>query len=216
MSASTWHYGVVARWWAEFKDSRPRDRLLPEFVEAGQPALDVACGTGRLLLPYLRAGLDVDGCDVSEDMLALVSRGGRARRPHTDSLRPGDARARPAAPLPDDRRLRWPRPREQPGTGPRGAATPPRTPRAGRRARARQRGALRRRRAVAVLAEGEASRAASAAKACGNAQGREGRRASTSCVRGSSASTLWPSRRRWRCRPSCGETKSWSPRKSTC
>ena len=40
-----------------------------QFVEAGQPALDVACGTGRLLLPYLRDGLDVDGCDVSPDML---------------------------------------------------------------------------------------------------------------------------------------------------
>jgi SAM-dependent methyltransferase len=37
----------------------------------GRPALDVACGTGRLLIPYLRAGLDVDGCDVSPDMLAL-------------------------------------------------------------------------------------------------------------------------------------------------
>src|SRR3712207_7059847 len=37
----------------------------------GQPALDVACGTGRLLLPLLRAGLDVDGCDLSPDMLAL-------------------------------------------------------------------------------------------------------------------------------------------------
>jgi SAM-dependent methyltransferase len=33
----------------------------------------VGCGTGRLLLPYLRAGLDVDGCDVSADMLALCS-----------------------------------------------------------------------------------------------------------------------------------------------
>jgi SAM-dependent methyltransferase len=31
----------------------------------------VACGTGRLLIPYLRAGLDVDGCDISEDMVAL-------------------------------------------------------------------------------------------------------------------------------------------------
>lgn len=36
----------------------------------GQPALDAGCGTGRLLLPFLRAGLDVDGCDVSGDMLA--------------------------------------------------------------------------------------------------------------------------------------------------
>jgi SAM-dependent methyltransferase len=36
----------------------------------GQPALDLGCGTGRLLLPLLRTGLDVDGCDLSADMLA--------------------------------------------------------------------------------------------------------------------------------------------------
>jgi SAM-dependent methyltransferase len=68
----TWHYGVVARWWAEFNVSGPEIDYFRRFVEAdGEPALDVACGTGRLLLPYLRAGLEVDGCDISEDMLAL-------------------------------------------------------------------------------------------------------------------------------------------------
>jgi SAM-dependent methyltransferase len=68
----TWHYGVVARWWAEFNTSGPEIDYFQQFVEGGgQPALDVACGTGRLLLPYLRAGLDVDGCDISPDMLAL-------------------------------------------------------------------------------------------------------------------------------------------------
>src|SRR5215210_116272 len=66
----TWHYGVVARWWAEFNQDGPEIEYFRRFVEAGQPALDVACGTGRLLLPYLRAGLDVDGCDVSADMVA--------------------------------------------------------------------------------------------------------------------------------------------------
>jgi SAM-dependent methyltransferase len=35
------------------------------------PALDVGCGTGRLLLDYLAAGLDVDGVDNSPEMLAL-------------------------------------------------------------------------------------------------------------------------------------------------
>jgi len=35
------------------------------------PALDVGCGTGRLLLRYLKAGLDVDGIDTSADMLAI-------------------------------------------------------------------------------------------------------------------------------------------------
>jgi SAM-dependent methyltransferase len=70
----TWHYGLIARYWAEFNDEfRPRE--IPYFQRhienGGQPALDVACGTGRLLIPYLRAGLDVDGCDVSADMVAL-------------------------------------------------------------------------------------------------------------------------------------------------
>ena len=67
---STWHYGLVAQWWAEFNTDGPEVEYFRRFVEAGQPALDVGCGTGRLLLPYLRAGLDVDGCDVSPDMLA--------------------------------------------------------------------------------------------------------------------------------------------------
>ena len=68
----TWHYGLVAKWWSEFNEGGPEIDYFRTFVEGdGQPALDVACGTGRLLLPYLRAGLDVDGCDVSADMIAL-------------------------------------------------------------------------------------------------------------------------------------------------
>jgi SAM-dependent methyltransferase len=68
----TWHHGIVATWWAEFNDDfRPQEiPYFRRYVERdGQPALDVACGTGRLLLPYVRAGLDVDGCDVSADMI---------------------------------------------------------------------------------------------------------------------------------------------------
>jgi SAM-dependent methyltransferase len=68
---TTWHHGIVARWWAEFNTSGPEIAYFERFVRSGQPALDVACGTGRLLIPYLMAGLDVDGCDVSADMLAL-------------------------------------------------------------------------------------------------------------------------------------------------
>jgi SAM-dependent methyltransferase len=70
----TWHYGLIAKWWSEFNDDfRPHE--IPYFQryieDDGEPALDVACGTGRLLLPYLRAGLDVDACDVSADMIEL-------------------------------------------------------------------------------------------------------------------------------------------------
>jgi SAM-dependent methyltransferase len=68
----TWHYGLVARWWAEFNTDGPEIDYFRSFIErSGTPALDAGCGTGRLLLPYLRAGLDVDGCDISQDMLAL-------------------------------------------------------------------------------------------------------------------------------------------------
>ena len=69
----TWHYGLVARWWAEFNTASPTELAYYQAIigRYGQPALDLACGTGRLLLPLLRAGLDVDGCDISPDMLAL-------------------------------------------------------------------------------------------------------------------------------------------------
>ncbi|HYN87677.1 MAG TPA: class I SAM-dependent methyltransferase [Ardenticatenaceae bacterium] len=68
-----WHYGLVARDWAEFAtDGGPEAAYFQKLIErSGQPALDLGCGSGRLLLPYLQAGLDVDGCDYSEDMLAV-------------------------------------------------------------------------------------------------------------------------------------------------
>src|SRR6266516_3907352 len=51
------------------------------YIEAigrfGEPVLDVACGTGRLLLDYLGEGIDIDGVDVSDDMLELC----RAKAP---------------------------------------------------------------------------------------------------------------------------------------
>jgi SAM-dependent methyltransferase len=68
----TWHYGLVALYWAEFnRDGGPEAAYFQSLIEAsGQPALDLGCGSGRLLLPYVQAGLDVDGCDYSQDMLA--------------------------------------------------------------------------------------------------------------------------------------------------
>lgn len=67
----TWHHGLVARWWAEFNTDGPEIDYFRSFIRDGHGcALDAACGTGRLLIPFLRDGLDVDGCDVSADMLA--------------------------------------------------------------------------------------------------------------------------------------------------
>ncbi len=74
----TWHYGLVADWWAEFNLDGPEIDYFGRFVERGQPALDAGCGAGRLLVPWLRAGFDVDGCDMSPDMVARCR--DRARR----------------------------------------------------------------------------------------------------------------------------------------
>ncbi len=67
----SWHHGLVARWWSLFRTTGPEIEYFRQFVEAGQPALDVACGAGRLLVPYVEAGMDVDGCDASPDMVRL-------------------------------------------------------------------------------------------------------------------------------------------------
>ena len=66
-----WHHGLVAREWAEFATETGQEATyFKSLIEtSGQPALDLGCGTGRLLLPYLLAGLDVDGVDYSGDML---------------------------------------------------------------------------------------------------------------------------------------------------
>lgn len=67
-----WHYGLVAREWGEYEtDGGVQAAYFRKIIEhSGQPALDLGCGSGRLLLPYLRSGLDVHGCDYSKDMLA--------------------------------------------------------------------------------------------------------------------------------------------------
>lgn len=66
-----WHHGLLARWWAEFNRDGDDIPYFQRLLEAsGLPALDAGCGTGRLLLPFRRAGLDVDGADASPDMLA--------------------------------------------------------------------------------------------------------------------------------------------------
>ncbi len=86
----TWHHGLIARWWANFNVDGPKIEFFRPLVEAGQPALDAACGTGRLLVPWVAAGLDVDGIDASADMVArcreAASRVGRSPALHVQPL----------------------------------------------------------------------------------------------------------------------------------
>ena len=66
--------GLAAAVWDVFSGGEPgRDHAFFErAVTAGRgPALDVGCGSGRLLRPFLRAGLEVEGVDPSADILAI-------------------------------------------------------------------------------------------------------------------------------------------------
>jgi SAM-dependent methyltransferase len=67
--------GLVAEAWDLLRGDTSEwpDRAFYRAVieQRGGPVLDVGCGTGRLLLDYLEAGLDIDGVDNSPEMLAI-------------------------------------------------------------------------------------------------------------------------------------------------
>jgi SAM-dependent methyltransferase len=50
------------------------ERLAREHGLRGSRLLDVACGTGKSLLPFLRRGYAVTACDISPEMLAHAAR----------------------------------------------------------------------------------------------------------------------------------------------
>ena len=65
--------------------------LVALMAGAGGPVLEVACGNGRLLVPALEAGVDVDGLDLSRPMLDDLRRTLGARGLET-ALVEGDMR----------------------------------------------------------------------------------------------------------------------------
>ncbi len=72
-SADQGHYtGLVAEWYDDFLAGENGDLALycGLLREEGGPVLELACGTGRLILALLREGKDVDGVDLSAEMLA--------------------------------------------------------------------------------------------------------------------------------------------------
>ena len=74
IDSGTWHYGLLARWWAEFNIAEPHELAYYRgaIEKFGQPVLDLGCGTGRFLIPLRAEGLDVDGVDISGDMIDQV------------------------------------------------------------------------------------------------------------------------------------------------
>lgn len=66
LMAATWDLfrGDTSKW----EDKFYYEKMIRQY---GQPVLDVGCGTGRLLLDFLAQGIDVDGIDISPEMLAI-------------------------------------------------------------------------------------------------------------------------------------------------
>jgi SAM-dependent methyltransferase len=65
------YFGLAAIAWELFSGTEPGpDHQFFQSILERNPgrALDVGCGTGRLLLPFLQAGLDVEGVEPSLDM----------------------------------------------------------------------------------------------------------------------------------------------------
>ncbi|MGH2606338.1 MAG: class I SAM-dependent methyltransferase [Anaerolineales bacterium] len=76
------YHGLMASTWDLFRGDtsgwEDRSAYLDLIRRHGQPVLDVGCGTGRLLLDFMGQGVDIDGVDLSPEMLALCrDRAGR-------------------------------------------------------------------------------------------------------------------------------------------
>lgn len=69
---STWHHGLVADYWAHVNLDAPEVDLYERHLRS--PVLDAGCGAGRLLAPLHERGFDIDGCDVSADMIERCRR----------------------------------------------------------------------------------------------------------------------------------------------
>jgi SAM-dependent methyltransferase len=69
------YHGLMAEAWDLLRGDTSSWDDRPFYLELirrfGEPALDVGCGTGRLLLDYLAEGIEIDGVDVSPEMLAV-------------------------------------------------------------------------------------------------------------------------------------------------
>ena len=118
-----------------------------------------------------------------------LPREGRAGGVVAEPVRAGDARARAAAELPHDLRVRLVRAREHARAGRRGPPALPRPPGAGRDAADRHGGSVRGREAVVVLAEGRASVAAGVQAPAAEGGGPDPTAPSTRCAPACSSST---------------------------
>ena len=64
---------MIVEYWDLLRGDTSNWSSRPYFLDiiqgSGEPVLDVACGTGRILLDYLALGVDIDGVDISPEMI---------------------------------------------------------------------------------------------------------------------------------------------------
>lgn len=78
------YYGLMVQYWDLLRGdtSKWEDRamFLDLIQKYGQPVLDVGCSSGRLILDFLAQGIDVDGVDISPEMIALCETNAARKR----------------------------------------------------------------------------------------------------------------------------------------
>lgn len=74
------YYGLMVKYWdllrGDTSDWDDRFFYLDVIKKYGQPVLDVGCSSGRLILDYLAQGIDIDGVDISPEMISLCKQNG--------------------------------------------------------------------------------------------------------------------------------------------
>jgi SAM-dependent methyltransferase len=67
------YYGILADWYDKLLISENKDiNYYVDLVSRrGGNALELACGTGRLLLPIIQREIEIDGVDISPEMLSI-------------------------------------------------------------------------------------------------------------------------------------------------
>ena len=77
------YYGLMVKYWDLLRgdSSTWEDRFfyLDVIKKYGQPVLDVGCGAGRLILDFLSQSMDIDGVDISPEMISLCKQNAESK-----------------------------------------------------------------------------------------------------------------------------------------
>jgi len=77
------YYGLMVKYWdllrGDTSNWPDRSFYLRIIEKYGQPVLDIGCAAGRLLIDYLSQGIDIDGVDISPEMISLCKQNAESR-----------------------------------------------------------------------------------------------------------------------------------------